>query len=104
MKRLPNPWFLVPAVAAAAVGAFAGRTIARVMCTIDPSQLEEGVRGCFWLELVLAFVVAVVAFAGVAVVLTLSFRSLAEWNELKDAEDEAQSQETESRADREPGT
>ncbi len=83
MKHLPNPWFLVPALIAAAAGALVGRTIARVSCTIGPDSLEAGTRGCLGWEIGTAIVVAIVAFVGVAVVLTLAFRSLAEWNEAR---------------------
>ena len=94
MRRLPNLWFLIPAVFAAVVGAFVGRTVARVMCTIEPTQFETGVRGCVGLEVGLAILVAIIAFAGVAVVLTLSFRSLAEWNDLREATDKDTETET----------
>ncbi len=81
MRRLPNPWFLIPVVVAGAVGGIVGRTVAHVACTVDPDRFQEGVRGCPGWEIGTGIVAALVAMAGVAVVLVLVFRSIAEHRE-----------------------
>ena len=81
MRRLPNPWFLLPATIAAVIGALVGWRVAYVTCTVDPEQVEAGARGCLGQEIAYAAIGAVVAFIGVGVVLVLAFRSLAEWRE-----------------------
>ncbi len=88
MRRLPNPWFLLPVLAAAALGGLLGREVARVTCSFGSDALEAGRAGCPGFEVFAAIAGALVAAAGVAVVVTLAIRSLAEWRETREAEQE----------------
>jgi hypothetical protein len=73
-----NPWFAIPVVAAGVAGALIGRDIARVNCApVDPEAVCDSGAS----EVILAVVGAVVAMVGVAVVIVLVIRSLAEWRE-----------------------
>jgi len=81
MRRWPNPWILVPSVIAAVIGGLVGRRVAYVSCSVDPDQVAAGTEGCAGLEVAFAVIGAAVAFVGVAVVMVLAVRSLAEWRE-----------------------
>ncbi len=81
MRRLPNPWFLVPSVVAGILGALLGKEIARVTCTFGSDS-----AGCPGFELGAAIAGGVTAFLGVAVVVNLALRSIAEWREHQDTE------------------
>jgi hypothetical protein len=77
VRRLPNPWFLIPVAIAALVGAVLGREVARVTCTFGSTDST----GCPGLEISAAVVGGLVGLFGVAVMLVLAFRSIAEWRE-----------------------
>ena len=83
MKRLPNPWFLIPVLVAGVVGAVLGREVARVTCTFG----SAGSTGCPGLEITAAVVGGVVGLLGVGVMLVLAFRSIAEWREAQEEKD-----------------
>lgn len=85
MRRLPTPWFLIPVLAAGVLGAVLGREVARVTCSFG-SGATEGAQGCPSFEWTAAIIGALVAAAGVAVVVNLALRSLAEWRETREAE------------------
>ncbi len=93
MRRLPNPWFLLPVLGAAALGALLGREVARVTCSFGADAVETGRQGCPGFEVVAAIGGAIVAAVGVAVVVTLAIRSLAEWRETRAAEAESETSE-----------
>ena len=76
-----NPWFAFPVLAAGAAGALIGRNIARVNCApVDPEAVCDSGTS----EVILAIVAAIVAMAGVAVVIVLVISSLAEWRASND--------------------
>lgn len=85
MRRLPNPWFLIPSLLAGLLGALLGREIARVTCTFGSES-----TGCPGFETTAAILGGITAFLGVAVVVNLALRSLAEWRENVDAREEAE--------------
>lgn len=88
MRRLPTPWFLVPVLAAGVLGAVLGREVARVTCSFG-SGAGDAAPGCPGFEWSAAIIGALVAAAGVAIVVNLALRSLAEWRETRAAEEEA---------------
>jgi hypothetical protein len=76
-----NPWFAFPVVAAGVAGALIGRDIARVNCApVDPETVCDSGTS----EVVFAIAGAILAMVGVAVVIVLVIRSLAEWRETND--------------------
>ena len=77
MRRLPNPWFVIPVLLAGVVGAVLGREVARVTCTFGSADST----GCPGLELMAGIVGGIVGLFGVGVMLVLAFRSIAEWRE-----------------------
>ncbi len=84
MRRLPTPWFLVPVLVAGVLGAVLGREVARVTCSFGTGLLEPDPPRCPGFEIAAAVIGAIVAIAGVAVVVNLALRSLAEWRELRE--------------------
>lgn len=79
MKRYPNPWFVVPVLAAAAAGALIGRNFARVSCVSTEADGPSG--DCLGREIAFGIAGGIIAFIGVAVVAVLVIRSLREWRE-----------------------
>ncbi len=88
MTRLPSPWFLLPVLAATALGGLLGREVARVTCSFGSGAVETGRQGCPGFEVFAAIAGALVAAFGVAVVVTLAIRSLAEWRETREMQAE----------------
>lgn len=78
-RRLPNPWIAIPSVVAGGLAAWLGGTITAVSCRVR-DETGRVVTCPGWTALV-----AVLAFLGVtigmAIVLVLVYRSLAEWQE-----------------------
>lgn len=79
MTRRPNPWIALPSLALGALAGALGWVVTDVSCRQpSPSGVVSGCPG--W-----AALIAVVSFlgatAGVAVLLVLVYRSLAEWRE-----------------------
>jgi len=79
LKRYPNPWIAIPALALGALGAVLGWVVTEVSCS--QPDLGGAAGSCpGW-----ATLVSVVSFfgvtIGVALMLSLVFRSLAEWRE-----------------------
>lgn len=70
-RWLPNPWVAVPVLVAAVAAFLIGRRVAAVGCD----------SGCLGLELTVGIISAVIAAAGVLVVVVLALRSLAEWGQ-----------------------
>lgn len=79
MRRRPNLWIVLPAVVAGAVAAWLGGTVTAVSCRYrDAAGNLVSCPGWTTAVSVLSFLVVTV---GVAVVLVLVFRSLAEWRD-----------------------
>jgi membrane protein implicated in regulation of membrane protease activity len=82
LTRRPNPWIVIPALVAGAIAAWLGGTITAVSCRYR--DVDGTIVTCpGWTATVgvLSFLVVAV---GVAVVMVLVYRSLAEWQEQRD--------------------
>ena len=74
MKRRPNPWITIPAIALGGLAGILGWTVTDVSCR------QNGV-GCPGWATLISIVAFLAVTIGVALVLVLVYRSLAEWNE-----------------------
>ncbi|HSG78670.1 MAG TPA: hypothetical protein VLD62_03745 [Acidimicrobiia bacterium] len=72
MRRLPNPWVMIPVVLAALAGGVVGGLVTEVSCR--PGS-------CIPLSVGLGLVSAVAAAAGTITIVVLAVRSVAEWRE-----------------------
>lgn len=77
MRRIPNPWVVLPVTIAAIAGGFVGFFVTDASCGPD---------SCTLAALLVAVGVALAAAAGVGVVVVLALRSLAEWKEHEERE------------------
>ncbi len=76
-RRLPNPWIVIPSLIAGVVGGVLGWVVTDVSCRVE---LESGaISSCPGWAATFAVVGAVTGVLGVAVMMVLVFRSLAEW-------------------------
>ena len=73
--RRPNPWIAIPALALGALAGALGWVVTDVSC----SQTDSG--SCVGWGVVVATVAFIGVTVGVALVLVLVYRSLAEWRE-----------------------
>lgn len=71
--RHPNPWIAVPSIALGALAGFLGWTVTDVSC-------GQGGDSCAGWSAIFAGLAFLGVTIGVALVLSLVFRSLAEWN------------------------
>lgn len=79
MRRRPNPWIVIPALALGLLAAGLGWVVTDVSCReADASGLPGSCPGWSVLFAVVSFLVVT---AGVALLLVLVYRSLAEWRE-----------------------
>ncbi|HUF15312.1 MAG TPA: hypothetical protein VMQ46_05445 [Acidimicrobiia bacterium] len=79
MSRLPNPWIAIPALSMGVLAAALGWVVTDVSCRQpDPSGVVTPCNGWAALVAALSFIAVTI---GVAVLLVLVFRSLAEWRE-----------------------
>lgn len=84
MRRRPNPWIAIPALVSGLVAAWLGGTVTAVSCRYrEPDGTIVTCPGWTATVAILSFVVIAL---GVALVLVLVYRSLAEWQEQKQAE------------------
>ncbi|MFO7292016.1 MAG: hypothetical protein FWJ92_07260 [Actinomycetes bacterium] len=103
MKRRPNPWIVVPSLIAAAVAAWLGGTVAALSCRYGEvggtlvTLCEVGGSNLAW-TVTVAILSFLVVGIGMAVVLVLVFRSIAEWRELQERSDAAGQQPQRSSA------
>jgi hypothetical protein len=76
VRRRPNPWIAVPSLVAGLLAGFVGWLVTDVSCRVE---LEPGVvQSCPVWSSVVALILFLGATIGVAVVLVLVFRSIAE--------------------------
>lgn len=80
MRRIPNPWVLVPVLAAALGSAVVGFQVTRVSCS--PGTCTASALGIGLLS-------AILAAAGVGTVVVLAIRSFAEWRALQERDETA---------------
>ena len=72
MKRRPNPWIAIPALAMGALAAVLGWVVTDVSC-------RQGGESCAGWSLAVAVLAFLAVTIGVGIVLVLVYRSLAEW-------------------------
>lgn len=79
MRRLPNPWIAIPSLLAATLAGALGWVVTDLSCRQSGSpEAESSCSG--WATLVSGVAFLAVGI-GVALVLVLVYRSLAEWQE-----------------------
>ena len=76
---MPNPWIAIPALALGALAAALGWVVTDVSCR--QPDLAGVVRPCYGWAAFFAILCFLVVTIGVALLLVLVFRSLAEWRE-----------------------
>ena len=79
MKRRPNPWIVIPALLAGALAAWLGGTVTAVSCRYQ--DVDGTVVTCPGWTATVAVLSFLTVAIGVAVVMVLVYRSLAEWRE-----------------------
>lgn len=79
MRRRPNPWIAVPSLLLGALAAVLGWIVTDVSCRV-PAR-TGGYTTCVGWAAVIATVSFLVVTLGVALILVLVYRSLAEWRE-----------------------
>ena len=72
MRRIPNPWVLAPALLAGVLGGALGWIITAISCRPE---------GCVGWSIAAAIFGLVAGLLGITVVLSLTYRSIAEWRE-----------------------
>lgn len=87
MRRRPNPWILIPSVAAGLVAAWLGGMVTAVSCRYR--DLDGRTVTCPGWTTVVSVLSFLVVATGVAIVLVLVYRSIAEWREQQEAEPRA---------------
>jgi hypothetical protein len=79
VRRRPNPWIVIPSLALGLLAAALGWLVTDVSCRqSDPAGVAGSCPGWSVFFSVVSFLVVTV---GVAVLLVLVYRSLAEWQE-----------------------
>ncbi len=79
MRRFPNPWIAIPSVALGLLAGALGWVVTSVSCQ-QPDSTGQ-VSTCSGLAFAVAAVSFLAVMVGVALVLVLVFRSIAEWRE-----------------------
>lgn len=77
MRRRPNPWIAVPSLVLGVLAAILGWVVTDVSCRQE--DVSGMVTTCGGWAALIAVVSFLVVTGGVAVLLVLIFRSLAEW-------------------------
>ena len=80
-RRMPNPWILVPSLFIGALGAWITYLVMDVSCRVE---VEGVIETCTGLASTLAASVFVVTTIGMAIVLVLVYRSIAEYRDARD--------------------
>ena len=80
MRRRPNPWIVVPAVVTGLIAGAVAWVVTSVSCSDD---IAQGVGACPGLATGVSIVTFLAATIGMAVVVVLVFRSLAEYDEAR---------------------
>ena len=83
--RRPNPWIAIPSVALGLLAGFLGWFVTDLSCTTsDPTNAVTPCPGWSTLMALVAFLAVTI---GMAMVLVLVFKSLAEWREAQSRND-----------------
>jgi len=82
LRRRPNPWITIPSLVLGALAAALGWIVTDVSCRVpDPGG---GYTTCAGWATVVAIASFLAVTIGVALILVLVYRSLAEWREKSD--------------------
>ena len=81
MKRRPNPWIVIPSLLLGTLAGILGWVVTEVSCR--QPDATGAVGSCPGWAAFMAIVSFVVVAVGVVILLALTFRSLAEWQEGK---------------------
>lgn len=76
--RLPNPWIVIPSVVVGLLGGWVAYLVMELSCRVESDGVVEA---CTGLAASLAALVFVAATIGMAVVLVLVYRSIAEYRD-----------------------
>jgi hypothetical protein len=79
MRRRPNPWIVVPSLVLGMLAAILGWVVTDVSCRRE--DLSGAATTCGGWAALIAVVSFLVVSVGVAILLALVFRSLAEWQQ-----------------------
>ena len=79
MRRKPNLRISIPALALGLLAAVLGWVVTSLSC-----DLSDAIGGCVPWSIVIAIAALLLVTAGTAVILSLVYRSLAEWRESVD--------------------
>ena len=79
MRRLPNPWIAIPSLLLGLLAGALGYAVTDVSCR--QPDITGITSSCVGWSIVVAIVSFLIVTVGVALVLVLVFRSLAEWQE-----------------------
>ena len=82
MRRTPNPWIAIPAIAMGVLAGALGWVVTDVSC-------RQNGPGCAGWSATIAVVSFLAVTIGVALVLVLVYRSLSEWQEKGDVDTRA---------------
>jgi hypothetical protein len=77
-RLFPNPWVAIPALAAGGVGAWITYLVMDVSCRVE---IDGVIETCTGLAVALAAGVFAITTVGMAVVLVLVYRSIAEYRD-----------------------
>lgn len=77
MRRRPNPWIVLPSLALGLLAGMLGWMVTDVSCR----QSRPGGQSCPGWAMIIATGSFLLVTVGVAIVLVLVYRSLAEWRE-----------------------
>lgn len=79
MRRVPNPWIAIPALAMGVLAGILGYTVTDVSCR--QPDITGLTSSCVGWSVIIAVVSFIGVTIGVALVLVLVYRSIAEWRE-----------------------
>ncbi len=79
MRRRPNPWIAIPALVLGGLAAALGWIITDVSCRVPTDA--GGYTTCVGWAILVAVLSFLVVTIGVTLILSLVYRSLAEWRE-----------------------
>lgn len=82
MRRRPNPWITIPSLVLGALAAALGWIVTDVSCRVPDAA--GGYTTCAGWATVVALASFLAVTIGVALILVLVYRSLAEWREKSD--------------------
>lgn len=77
-RRMPNPWIALPSLAVGSLGAWIAYLVMDVSCRVEVDGVVETCTGLAW---TLAAAIFVITTIGMAVVLVLVYRSIAEYRD-----------------------